>query len=82
MTSIPNYLSEVYSEELYSITEQEYDEVMAAPAVDDDWQGYSEWSKEVEASLAFSTLYIDPKDGKVKQIPEPPSRGRIGGIEI
>jgi hypothetical protein len=83
MTSIPNYLSEVYSEELYSMTEQEYDEVMIAPAVtDDSWQGYGEWSKEVEASLAPSTLYIDPKDGKVKQVPEPPSRGRIDGIEI
>jgi hypothetical protein len=83
MASIPNYLSEVYSEELYSITEQEYDEVMNAPAVtDDSWQGYGDWSREVETSLAPSTLYIDPKDGKVKQIPEPPSRGRIDGIEI
>jgi hypothetical protein len=83
MTSIPNYLSEVYSEELYSVSEQEYDEVMSAPAVtDDSWQGYGEWSREVEALLAPSTLYIDPKEGKVKQIPEPPSRGRIDGIEI
>jgi hypothetical protein len=83
MTSIPNYLSEVYSEELYSITEQEYDEVMSAPAVtDDSWQGYSDWSEQVERESAPSTLYIDPKDGKVKQIPEPPSRGRIDGIEI
>ena len=79
MTSIPNYLSEVYSEELYSITEQEYDEVMSTPAVDDDWAGYSDWSEQVERDSAPSTLY---KDGKVKQIPEPPSRGRIDGIEI
>jgi hypothetical protein len=35
-----------------------------------------------ELLAAPSTLFIDPKDGKVKQIPEPPSRGRIGGIEI
>ena len=60
MTSIANYLSEVYSEDLYSISESDYDEVVAAP----------------------STLYIDPKDGTVRQIPEPKSLGRIGGVEI
>ncbi|HET9530672.1 MAG TPA: hypothetical protein VFQ92_09990 [Blastocatellia bacterium] len=87
MASIPNYLSEVYSEDLYSISESDYDEVIATPAVEDGWQGYSEWSAEVEADqkkqeAAPSTLYIDPKDGKVKQIPEPKSLGRIDGIEL
>ena len=82
MTSIPNYLSEVYSEDLYSISESDYDEVMAAPAVDDNWQGYADWSEHVEREAAPSTLYIDPKDGKVKQIPDPKSLGRINGIEL
>ena len=57
-------------------------EVLSAPAVDTDWQGYGEWSRELESSLAPTTLYIDPKDGKVRQIPEPPSKGRLYGIEI
>jgi hypothetical protein len=35
-----------------------------------------------EVMAAPSTLYIDPRDGKVKQTPEPPSRGRLGGIEL
>jgi hypothetical protein len=82
MKSINSFDSSVQCEEVFTIDPAEMAEVLAAPAVDDDWQGYSEWSGEVEASLAPSTLYIDPKDGKVKQIPEPPSRGRIDGIEI
>jgi hypothetical protein len=82
MTSINSFDSTVQCEEFYTVDPEEMAEVLAAPAVDDSWQGYGEWSREVEASLAPSTLYIDPKDGKVKQIPEPPSRGRIGGIEI
>jgi hypothetical protein len=60
---------------------------MSTPAVEDGWQGYSEWSADVEADhqkqeAASSTLYIDPRDGKVKQIPEPPSLGRVNGIEL
>jgi hypothetical protein len=35
-----------------------------------------------ERTIVESTGLIDTKDGKVMQIPEPPSRGRIGGIEI
>jgi hypothetical protein len=82
MTSINSFDSSVQCEEFYTVDPEEMAELLAAPAVDDDWQGYGEWSEDVEASLAPSTLYIDPKDGKVKQIPEPPSRGRIDGIEI
>jgi hypothetical protein len=82
MTRINRFDTAVQCEEFYTVDPEEMAEVLAAPAVDDSWQGYSEWSREVETSLAPSTLYIDPKDGKVKQIPEPPSRGRIDGIEI
>ena len=45
MSGYIKFDSEIYSEELHSVTESEYDEVMA-----DDWQGYSEWSTEVEAN--------------------------------
>ena len=48
MTSIPKFDSEIYSEELYPFTEADYNEVMAASAVDDGWQGYGEWSQEIE----------------------------------
>ena len=87
MTSISLFDSSVQCEEFYQIDPQEMAEVLAAPAVEDDWQGYSEWSADVEAGqpqqeAAPSTLYIDPRDGKVRQIPEPPSKGRIGGIEL
>ena len=49
MASIPNYLSEVYSEDLYSITESEFDEVINTPAVEgEDWAGYEDWSMALE----------------------------------
>jgi hypothetical protein len=82
MTSINSFDSSVQCEEFYTVDPEEMAEVLAAPAVDDDWAGYEDWSAQVETTLAPSTLYIDPKDGKVKHIPEPPSKGRIGGIEI
>ena len=43
MSSIPKFDSEIYSEEIFSVTESEYDEVMA-----DDWQGYQDWSADLE----------------------------------
>ena len=47
MTSLPNYLSEVYSEELFAgISEADYAEVMNASAT--DYEGYAEWSTELE----------------------------------
>jgi len=82
MTSISLFDTAVQCEEVFTVDPEEMAEVLAAPVVDDSWQGYSDWSREVESQLAPSTLYIDPKDGKVKQTPEPPSRGRIDGIEI
>ena len=55
MTSISKFDSEIYSEELYSVSEQEYDEVMQANAVDEGWQGYSEWSQELEQGQIIDT---------------------------
>lgn len=85
MTSILSFESEVYSEELYSISEQEFAEVMQASAVDDDWQGYSEWSNDLEAALkvvAESENFIAYSDGSVEHRPEPKSNGRLEGIEL
>ena len=55
MTSISKFDSEIYSEELYLVSEQEYDEVMCASAVDEGWQGYSEWSTELEQGQIIDT---------------------------
>jgi hypothetical protein len=51
MTRLPNYLSEVYSEELFAglPTEREYNEVKAA-SLDESWPGYNEWSDSLEQS--------------------------------
>jgi hypothetical protein len=54
MTSISNFESNVYSEELQGVTESEYDEVMQAMA-DDDFEGYGEWSQELEQGTITDT---------------------------
>ncbi len=51
MTSIPKFDSEIYSEELYTVSESEYDEVMSLMAEDESgWQGYEVWSRGNEES--------------------------------
>ena len=50
------FLSTVYSEELFAgISEADYTEVMNASAVDDGWQGYNEWSQELEQGTGIDT---------------------------
>jgi hypothetical protein len=56
MQQYSKFDSSVYSEELYNFTEQEYDEVMAASLDDEQWQGYSEWSADLEQSAFESSL--------------------------
>jgi hypothetical protein len=69
------FLSNSYSEDQYAgLSEREYDEAMAAFA-SDDFDGYSEWSAQVE------NLFVDAS-GAVHHKPEPRSAGRIGGIEL
>ena len=85
MTTLSNYLSEVYSEELFAgISEADYVEVMSASAVDDGWQGYREWSQQLESRLivAESENFIAYSDGTVHHRPEPKSNGRLEGIEL
>jgi hypothetical protein len=68
------FLSNLFSEELFPVSESEYDEAMAAFA-SDDFDGYSEWSASVE------NLFVD-NSGTVRHKPEPRSLGRLGGIEL
>ena len=53
---LDQFLSTVYSEELFAdISEADYAEVMNASAVEDEWQGYSEWSQELEQGQIVNT---------------------------
>ncbi len=76
MSSIDNFLSEVYSEELHQVSESEFDEVMMLAAQNDEseWAGYDEWSEGVEN---FEII-----DGRPHHKPQPKSNGFIGAIEI
>jgi hypothetical protein len=58
MQSIPNYLSEVYSEDQYASlpSESEYQEVLATSLDDEKYAGYSEWSAELEQSQFEASL--------------------------
>lgn len=76
MTSIDKFSANVYSEESFSFTESEYDEVMTAMA-SDDFAGYGEWSAQVESE----NFYVDPS-GKVQHKGQPRSLGRLEGIEL
>jgi hypothetical protein len=55
MNSISNFELNVYSEEIYSVDEQELDEVNAMIAQESDWQGYGEWSQELEQGTIINT---------------------------
>jgi hypothetical protein len=54
MKSILNFESNVYSEELFAgISEEDYNEVMQASAA--DYEGYGEWSQELEQGTITDT---------------------------
>jgi hypothetical protein len=56
MTSIQNFDTNVYSEEIYSVSEQDFDEVMQAMTDEsNDFEGYSEWSAELEQGTITDT---------------------------
>ena len=78
MTSINDFESNVYSEELHSFSESEFDETMS-----DDWQGYGEWSQALETGVvAESENFIAYANGSVAHKPEPKSNGRYQGVEL
>ena len=68
-----------YSEELQPVTEQEFDEVMAEIAAE-GFEGYEEWSAALDQSTSTENFVVC--GGHVFHKPEPPSLGRIGGIEL
>ena len=71
------YESNVYSEELFPVSEAEHDEVMAMLAAESEgFAGYGEWS----AALESENFIV--RNGKVEHKPQPPSQGRIGGYEL
>jgi hypothetical protein len=84
MTSISNFESNVYSEELFNVSESDYNEVMSLIAEESTgFDGYSEWSLSLDSPVVNeSENFIATADGKVYHRPEPKSNGRIGGIEI
>jgi hypothetical protein len=56
MTSISQFESNVYSEELAMVTEEEFDSVMQTMAEDGDgFEGYAEWSQELEQGQRVAT---------------------------
>jgi hypothetical protein len=78
MSSIDKFLSEVYSEELHPISEQEYDEVMQAMA-EDDFAGYAEWSESLDSPCPEN---FEIREGRVFHKPQPPRGQFVAGIEI
>jgi hypothetical protein len=81
MSAYTKFDSEIYSEELQPVTEQEYDEVMAMIAAESEGvEAYGEWSAQLDESLNSENFVV--RDGKVYHKPEPKSQGRIGGIEL
>jgi hypothetical protein len=56
MTSISNFETNVYSEELTNVSESEYDEVMQMVAAE-DFEGYGEWSRELEQGEIVATAH-------------------------
>lgn len=77
MHSIDNFLSDVYSEELYSISESDYDEVMNASAV--AYDGYAEWSESIEGNIENFEI----RGSKLHYKGEGQKRGPfVNGIEI
>jgi hypothetical protein len=72
-----NFDLNVYSEELYPTNEAEFDAVMNSAPI---FEGYAEWSNELEQTDA-DNLTVD-ESGKVTHKTEPRSLGRLGGIEL
>lgn len=89
MTSIQKFDSEIYSEELYTVSESEYDEVMSLMAEDESGlQGYVVWSREQEQSVWQGSKELNgiliKKACEHKHCPHTQCAKavRIGGIEI
>jgi hypothetical protein len=87
MSGYTKFDAEIYSEELFPISEAEHNAVMA-----EMWQGYSEWSQALEQQVWRGSQSFNTPHGEIliKKACEHPScshfkceRGlRIGGFEL
>ena len=78
---IDNFQTTVYSEELFTVSEAEHDEVLAMIAAESEgFEGYGEWSAQLEQRPSIENYEV--RDGRVYHKPEPRSLGRIGGFEL
>jgi hypothetical protein len=74
---INTFDSKIHSEELFTVSEAEHDEVIQMIAEEAaGFEGYGEWS----AALESENFTV--RNGKVYHKPEPPSQGKIGGFEL
>jgi hypothetical protein len=82
--NLSQFDTQSYSEELFNVSESDYNEVMSLIAEESTgFEGYSEWSLSLDSPVVNeSENFIATADGKVYHKPEPKSNGRIGGIEI
>ena len=76
MTSINNFDSTVYSEEIFSVSEADYDAVMS-----EAWAGYADWSEEIE-SQSPNPENFTVRGGLIYPVAVAAPRPRIGAIEI
>ena len=75
------FLSTVYSEELFAVTESEHDEVMQMMAEEaEGFTGYGEWSAALEQPAASENFVV--VGGRLQHKPEPKSLGRLNGFEL
>ena len=78
---IDQFLSERYSEELFTVSETEHDEVLAMIAAESEgFEGYGEWSAALDDSAESANFVV--VNGTLRHKPEPPSRLRRGGFEL
>ena len=80
MSGYTKFDAEIYSEELFTVSEAEHDEVMAMIAAESEgWQGYGEWSAALETPASENFVVVN---GKLQHKPEPKSLGRLNGFEL
>jgi hypothetical protein len=87
MSAYTKFDTEIYSEELFSVTEAEHDAAMT-----EMWEGYSDWSQELEEQAWRGSKPFDTPRGDllIKKACEHPTcshfkceRGlRMGGFEL
>jgi hypothetical protein len=82
--NLSQFDTQSYSEELFNVSESDYNEVMSLIAEENTgFDGYSEWSLSLDSPVVNeSENFIATADGKVHHKPQPKSNGRYLGIEL